>query len=207
VQITSFPAVHLYDGAVSLRLDWNGLSFVYSGDTTPSQIFIDNAKGADVVVHETFNTIEQLMDRSGYDERTARAIGTYIHSAPQEAAVVLKEVDPRLAIIFHFFNDFDTAPEIQAKVREHYQGPLAMATDFMVVNVTKDEIVTRMAEVSEHVWPNKKKHDAIIGLAKKSAAVSQIPFGPGISQRRRTLKVSKVVPKHHLEISSAVRRL
>ena len=98
------------------------------------------------------------MDRSGYDERTARAIGTYIHSAPQEAAVVLKEVDPRLAIIFHFFNDFDTAPEIQAKVREHYQGPLAMATDFMVVNVTKDEIVTRMAEVSEHVWPNKKKH-------------------------------------------------
>ena len=52
VKITSFPAVHLFDGPVSLKLEWNGLTFVYSGDTTPSQFFIDNAKGADVVVHE-----------------------------------------------------------------------------------------------------------------------------------------------------------
>ena len=167
VRIISFPAVHQYDGPVSLRLEWNGLSFVYSGDTTPSQIFIDNAKGADVVVHETFNTIAQLMDRSGYDERTARAIGTYIHSAPEEAGFVLKEVNPRLAIIFHFFNDFDTAPEIQEGVRQHYQGPLALATDFMVVNVTKDQIITRMAAISNHVWPNKSKHESFEGAERK----------------------------------------
>jgi ribonuclease Z len=175
VTISSFPAVHLFDGAVSFKLEWKGLTFVYSGDTTPSQFFVDNAKGADVVVHETFNTIEQLMDRSGYDERTARAIGTYIHSAPQEAAVVLKEVDPRLAVIFHFFNDFDTAPEIQDKVREHYLGPLAMATDFMVVNVTKDNIVTRMTEFSEHVWPNKSKHDGF-GAAKREKMTELSPW-------------------------------
>jgi ribonuclease Z len=166
VKITSFPAVHQYDGPVSYRLDWNGLSFVYSGDTTPSQFFIDNAQGADVVVHETFNTVEQLMERSGYDEKSARAIGTFIHSAPEEAAVVLKEVAPRLAVIFHFFNDFDTAPEIQEKVRQHYKGPLALATDFMVVNLTKDEVVTRMTEISNHVWPNKAKHDGF-GEAKR----------------------------------------
>ena len=159
VKIISFPAVHLFDGPVSLRLEWNDLTFVYSGDTTPSQIFIDNAKGADVVVHETFNTVEQLMDRSGYDERTARAIGTYIHSAPEEAGYVLQAVDPRLAVIFHFFNDFDTAPEIQDRVRQHYKGPLALATDFMVVNVTEETIITRMAEISDHVWPNKSKHE------------------------------------------------
>ncbi len=51
VTITSFPAIHIYDGPVSVRLDWNGLSFVYSGDTTPSQFFVDNAKNADLVVH------------------------------------------------------------------------------------------------------------------------------------------------------------
>ena len=28
VKITSFPAVHIYDGPVSLRLEWNGLCFV-----------------------------------------------------------------------------------------------------------------------------------------------------------------------------------
>ena len=168
VKITSFPAVHIYDGPVSFRLEWNDLTVVYSGDTTPSQIFIDNAKDADVVIHETFNTVDQLMERSGYDEKSARTIGTLFHSAPEEAAVVLKEVDPRLAVIFHFFNDFDTSPEMLEKVREHYKGPLAMATDFMVVNVTKDQIVTRMAEVSDHVWPNKSKHEGF-AEAKRSA--------------------------------------
>ena len=35
VVIKSFPAVHIYDGPVSYRLEWNGLTFVFSGDTTP----------------------------------------------------------------------------------------------------------------------------------------------------------------------------
>jgi phosphoribosyl 1,2-cyclic phosphodiesterase len=49
VKITSFPAVHIYDGPVGLRLDWNGLSFVYSGDTTPSHFMIENARDVDVL--------------------------------------------------------------------------------------------------------------------------------------------------------------
>ena len=40
VKITSFPAVHLFDGPVSLKLEWNGLTFVYSGDTTPSPVSV-----------------------------------------------------------------------------------------------------------------------------------------------------------------------
>ncbi len=159
VTITSFPAVHIYDGPVSLRLDWNGLSFVYSGDTTPSQFFVDNAKNADLVVHETFNTVEQLMERSGYDEKSARGIGTMAHSDPAEAGKVLELIDPRLAVTFHFFNDFDLLGEMEAAVRTHYKGPLALAKDLMVFNVTKQEITTRMAVAAGHVWPNKEKHE------------------------------------------------
>ncbi len=159
VKITSFPAIHIYDGPVSLRLDWNGLSFVYSGDTTPSQFFVDNAKNADLVVHETFNTVEQLMERSGYDERSARAIGTIVHSDPTEAGKVLELVAPRMAVTFHFSNDFDIMAEMEAAVRVHYKGPLTLAKDLMVFNVTKDEIVTRMAVTADHVWPNKAKHE------------------------------------------------
>jgi ribonuclease Z len=159
VKITSFPAVHIYDGPVSLRLDWKGLSFVYSGDTTPSYFFVENAKGADLVVHETFNTVKQLMERSGYDERTARGIGTIAHSDPAEAGKVLELVQPRLAVVFHFFNDFDTAGEMEHEIRKAYTGPLALAKDLMVFNVTKERIVTRMACTSRHVWPNKEHHD------------------------------------------------
>ena len=42
-----------------------------------------------------------------------------------------------------------------------------MATDFMVVNVTKDQIITRMAAISNHVWPNKSKHESFEGAERK----------------------------------------
>ena len=53
--------------------------------------------------------VKQLMERSGYPERMARAVGTVAHSDPAEAGKVLAECNPRLAVAFHFFNDFDTA--------------------------------------------------------------------------------------------------
>jgi ribonuclease Z len=68
-------------------------------------------------------------------------------------------VKPRQAVVFHFFNDFDTAPEIEKEIRKHYQGPLALAQDLMVFNVTQDHIRTRLAITPTLVWPNKQRHD------------------------------------------------
>lgn len=45
VKITSFPAEHVIDGAVSYRLDWDGLSFVFGGDSAPNKWFIENSTG------------------------------------------------------------------------------------------------------------------------------------------------------------------
>jgi ribonuclease Z len=160
VVIKSFPAVHCYDGPVSYRLEWNGLTFVFSGDTTPSRFFIDNAQGADLLIHECFNSVAQLIARSGYDERTARGVGTMFHTAPEEAGQVLALVKPRLAAVFHFFNDFDTGAEIEREMRKHYDGPLALAQDLMVFNVTPDDIRVRLAVTATHVWPNKERHDS-----------------------------------------------
>ena len=159
VVIKSFPAVHIYDGPVSYRLEWNGLTFVFSGDTTPSQFFVDNAKGADLLIHECFNTVTQLIERSGYDEKTARAVGTVVHTAPNEAGQVLALVKPRLAVVYHFFNDFDTGGDVEREIRKHYHGPLALAQDLMVFNVTPDDVRVRLAVTAAHVWPNKQHHE------------------------------------------------
>ena len=160
VTVKAFPAVHCYDGPISYRIEWAGLTFVFSGDTTPSQFMIDHGKGADLLIHEAFNTVGQLMARSGYDERTARGIGTTVHTTPEEVGPVLNAVQPRHAVLYHHFNDFDTAPEIEREVRKTYSGPLTLARDMMVFNVTKEEIAVRMAVVADHVWPNKKRHDS-----------------------------------------------
>ena len=86
---------------------------------------------------------KQLIERSGYPEKSAIGIGTMAHTAPDECGKVLSLVKPRQAVVFHFFNDFDTAPEIEREIRKNYDGPLALAQDLMVFNVTRETIRTR----------------------------------------------------------------
>ena len=63
-------------------------------------------------------------------------------------------VKPRLAVGYHFYNDFDTEPEVRRRVRKTFDGPLSLAVDYMVWNVTKDDIKVRMAAKDEEVWPS-----------------------------------------------------
>ena len=65
----------------------------------------------------------------------------------------MAETKPRMAVAYHFFNDFDTAPGVLRDIRRTYDGPLALATDYMVFNVTRDDIKVRMAVVDEDIWP------------------------------------------------------
>ncbi|MBT8462063.1 MAG: hypothetical protein KJO44_06020, partial [Gemmatimonadetes bacterium] len=63
------------------------------------------------------------------------------------------ETRPRMAVGYHFFNDFDTQPAVLADIRKTYDGPLALATDYMVFNVTEDDVRVRMAAIDEDIWP------------------------------------------------------
>lgn len=153
VKVTSFPAMHILDGAVSYRLDWNGLSFVFSGDTTPNRWFVENSKNADLVVHEVYMTVDQLKARFGWDNKMANLISTVVHTSPTAAGKIFSMVNPRMAVGFHFYNDYDTAPEIEKAIRKTYRGPLMLAQDLMVFNVTPEEVRTRMAVTNKRVWP------------------------------------------------------
>lgn len=152
VTIRSFPAIHALDGSVSFILEWNGLKFVFSSDTYPNNWFIDYAKDADLVVHECFIAVPDLVKKMGFSPESALLVGTQVHTAPEAFGKVMSAVTPRKAVAYHFFKDFDTAPQVYDRIRKTYDGPLSMAEDFMVWNVTKDEITERMAVVEERTW-------------------------------------------------------
>lgn len=65
---------------------------------------------------------------------------------------------PRLAVGYHFYNDFDTGPE--AEVRTTYDGPLVLAEDMMVFNVTPEDFIVRMVEGPTRTWKVPKDLDA-----------------------------------------------
>jgi ribonuclease Z len=152
VKIRSFPAIHSLDGPVSFSLEWKGLKFVFGSDTYPNKWFAEYAKDADLVVHECFVAVPDLVAKMGFTPEQALVVGTQIHTAPEAFGKVMQEIKPRMAVAYHFFKDFDTTAEINDRIRTTYDGPLSLAEDFMVWNITKDDIRVRMAVVDEHTW-------------------------------------------------------
>jgi ribonuclease Z len=152
VKITSFPAIHAVDGSVSYRLDWNDLSFVFSSDTYPNKWFAELAKDADLVVHECFIAVPDLLAGYGLTPEAALQVGTQIHTAPQAFGKVMSMVKPRMAVAYHFWTGIESSMGVLEGVRETYDGPLSLAEDYMVWNVTKDEIRVRMAAIDHESW-------------------------------------------------------
>jgi ribonuclease Z len=154
VVVRSIPAVHGLDGAVSFILEWNGMKFVYGSDTVPNQWYVEHAAGADIAIHECFLPPTLLVTKQGFSPLEAVTVGTQGHTSPEQFGKVMSLVEPRLAVGYHFYNDFDVEPEVRDRVRKTYNGPLSLAVDYMVWNVTKDDIKVRMSVVDEEVWPS-----------------------------------------------------
>ncbi len=153
VTIRSWPAIHVIDGSVSYSLEWKGLKFVFGGDTYPNKWFIEYAKDADVAIHECMMPPELWVDKYRFPVGRALEVGTQIHTAPEAFGKIMSVVKPRMAIAFHFFNDPDTRFQTYDGIRATYDGPLSMADDLMVWNVTKKEIRVRTVVPIDDAWP------------------------------------------------------
>ena len=152
VTIRSFPAIHSLDGPVSFSLEWKGLKFVFGSDSYPNKWFLEYAKDADLAVHECFVAAPDLVRKMRFTPESALLVGTQIHTAPEAFGKIMTEIQPRMAVAYHFFKDFDTTAAVNDRIRTTYDGPLSLADDFMVWNITKDDIRVRMAVVEEHTW-------------------------------------------------------
>ncbi len=157
--IRSIPAIHAGDGPVSFILEYAGLKVVIGGDTFPNKWYIKHATGADIAIHETFLTPTDLVRFYGQSAAQAIGVGTQIHTSPPAFGKVMSTIKPRHAIGYHFFNEQRTHDDVMAGVRSTYSGPLSLAVDDMVWNITKEKIVERMIVSPDQAWgvngPNK----------------------------------------------------
>ncbi len=153
VKIKAWPAIHGIDGSVSYSLEWKGRKFVYSGDTTPNKWFLAEARDADLLIHECYLSVQQFIDLKHYDPERARIVATVVHTPPSSCGKLFSQLQPRMAIAYHTFNDFNTAPDILQGIRENYDGPLTLADDLLVWNVNEDGIRVRRVIGTDEPWP------------------------------------------------------
>jgi ribonuclease Z len=130
VKVTAFQVDHdPVTPAYGFRVDYQGRSFVYSGDTTFSQNLVNAATGVDLLVNEVY----------GYPSAIAPEIYAY-HTTPEANAAVFNTAKPKNVVYTHLvIPPGTTANDLVTRTRAAgYQGPLTAGVDLMQIAVNSD---------------------------------------------------------------------
>jgi ribonuclease Z len=165
VTISHFPAIHTRMGSMSYKLEWEGLSMIFSGDTKPNSIMVNQAGGVDVLVHEmVMPAYVWALKNSGLPETDPEFNAAFNYAlevqnsshTPQGAfGYLLSQMKPppRLAVATHFQASDDTISSAMHSVRNHYPvGEVTFAADLMVITVSENEIRQQRAVVSDFAY-------------------------------------------------------
>lgn len=154
VKVTAFPVVHALSGAVGYRLDFAGLSFVFSGDARPSWPLVRACEGGvDLLIHECFPPAATLAAESGLSIERATIALDAAHTSPKAAGKVFKLVKPRMAGLWHTLLSPQVIPMVFSELGAVYDGPVVQTQDLTVFNITKEAVVARQAKVSDQLPP------------------------------------------------------
>ena len=158
VTIKHFPALHIADGAISYRMDWNGLSFVWTGDTQPNHFVVENAKGVDLLIHETAPSVERYSQATGLPIELAKVVVAASHTPAKALGKILQLTKPSLGVTCHCPIDPQELQEMYNGVATHWDGKYQVGEDLMVFNISKDNITIRKGAIQGRPWqPNVEK--------------------------------------------------
>lgn len=134
LRVTAFAVEHggVITPAYGYRVDYQGRSAVFSGDTKLFEPLAAHAVGVDVFVHEVISP-EVEMRRA--QVQGAHAIERVIshHTSPEQAGTLFAAAKPRLAVFSHIVPSPTTADDLIGPTRRTYSGPLAVGYDLMTI--------------------------------------------------------------------------
>ena len=118
VRAFSFSVDHI-PGAVGWRVESDGISVVFSGDTRFCPRLAEAAQGATVLIHEVLSTES---DKEGAKRRG--------HTTAAEAAQIAAEAGVGQLIITHIDSPFHLNPQPHVdEARKYFDGPISVASD------------------------------------------------------------------------------
>ena len=147
VRVTAFKVAHADINAFGFRVDYKGHSVVLSGDTRPTQNYVEHARGADVVIHEVGMARKEFLDKS---EPARNLLATH-HSSPEQAGEEFSRIRPKVAVFSHFTLlsgqgiPEPTLDELIARTRTTYRGPLEIGEDLMTIWIGDSVAIQRAA--------------------------------------------------------------
>jgi ribonuclease Z len=178
VKITHFPVIHTRKGSMGYKLEWKGLSMVYTSDTRPETNCLAMGSGVDVFIHEMILPPELLamknlgLRKPRYDSpeylaavEVSKTIINSSHSPQGAVGYLLSQINPRpkLSVIAHFPVANDTVRCAMKSIQAHFPRgrypefgrDIIWATDLIVLKVKKNRIEQYIGKVPDYAYTAK----------------------------------------------------
>ena len=140
VAIKSFLVDHKpVTPAFGYRIEFGDRVIVLSGDTTYTNSVVEQAHGADVLIHEITAASEKLLQRN----KRLRQIVAY-HTTPEQMLKVLQNSQPRFTALNHILLFGVDPQDVLAKLRMGYRGEVVMGYDLMKIAVGNKITVSKI---------------------------------------------------------------
>jgi ribonuclease Z len=130
VTVTAFLVDHdPVKPAYGYRVDYQGHSIVFSGDTTATPNLVKYARGADILIHEV------IISPPGATNSSDAILG--YHTTPEQAAGIFNQAAPRLAVYTHIVDQVGAGAQglINRTRAAGYAGPLEVGQDLAIFQI------------------------------------------------------------------------
>jgi ribonuclease Z len=136
VKVTAFEVDHGIKPAYGYRIDYDGRSVLFSGDTRMNDNVVKYGEGVDLLVHEVLVMNPELEKQPAY----AKVLS--IHTTPSQAGTIFTKTHPKLAVFSHIGSlGGPNAPapsiaDIATETRTTYKGPVIVGADLMSFDIS-----------------------------------------------------------------------
>lgn len=127
VKVAAFPVNHGDWPALGYRFTTPRRTIVISGDTTPVDSLIQNAKGCDILIHEVYSW-------KGFQHRPShwQHYHKNMHTSTVELAEIAEKARPGLLVLYHQLFWGVQEDELVDEIRELYDGEVVSGNDLDV---------------------------------------------------------------------------
>ena len=116
--------------AFAYRIEFGDRVIVISGDTTYTDAMVEQARDADVLVHEIVAADENLLKK--YNR--LQSIVDY-HTTPEQMAAILKQAKPRFTALTHVLLFGVEEQTVLDQIAKEYSGEVVVGYDLMKIGV------------------------------------------------------------------------
>lgn len=130
VKITAIPVLHgNWKEAYGYRIDTPDRSIVISGDTRPCEALIKASKGVDILLHEVYSSLNVKPENRPGGEFWPQYLKKN-HTSDVELGNIVKQVKPKLLILYHIGRLSEKGKELIGGVRRGgFNGKVVVGKD------------------------------------------------------------------------------